>query len=91
MVQKQPTLDAGNLNDTEMKVYPIPTKGLINIISDEKINTVEVYDLTGRIIQKQLYNSPSKESKININSPKGIYYLKIKTDKGDSIKKIIKE
>ena len=91
MVQKQPTLDAGNLNDTEMKVYPIPTKGLINIISDEKINTVEVYDLTGRIIQKQLYNLPSKESKININSPKGIYYLKIKTNKGVSIKKIIKE
>jgi len=91
MVQKQPTLDAGNLNDTEMKVYPIPTKGLINIISNEKINAVEVYDLTGRIMQKQLYNLPSKESRLNINSPKGIYYLKIKTNKGVSIKKIIKE
>jgi len=91
MVQKQPTLDIDNFKDSDIKVYPIPSKGLINIISDEKINTIEVYDSAGRIVQKQMHSSPSKESKININSPKGIYYLKIKTNSRISVKKIIKE
>jgi len=91
MTQKQPTLDIDNFKDSDIKVYPIPSKGLINIISDEKINTIEVYDSAGRIVQKQMHSSPSKESKININSPKGIYYLKIKTNSRISVKKIIKE
>lgn len=91
MVQKEPTLDVENSKNLEVQVYPIPTKGLINIISDEKINAVEVYDATGRIIQKQIHSAASKESKVNISASKGIYYLKIKTNKGDSIKKIIKE
>ena len=91
MVQKQPTLDVDNIKAADIKVYPIPSKGLINIISDEKINTIEVYDSAGRIVQKQMHSSPSKESKININSPKGIYYLKIKTNSRISVKKIIKE
>ena len=91
MVQKQPTLDVDHLKDSDIKVYPIPSKGLINIISDEKVNTIEVYDSAGRIVQKQTHSSPSKESKININSSKGIYYLKIKTNSRISVKKIIKE
>ncbi|UQB67672.1 T9SS type A sorting domain-containing protein [Epilithonimonas zeae] len=91
MVQKEPTLDVENSKNLEVQVYPIPTKGLINIISDEKINAVEVYDAAGRIIQKQIHSAASKESKVNISASKGIYYLKIKTNKGDSIKKIIKE
>lgn len=91
MVQKQPTLDIDNFKNSDIKVYPIPSKGLINIISDEKIKTIEVYDSAGRIVQKQMHSSPSKESKININSPKGIYYLKIKTNSRISVKKIIKE
>jgi len=91
MVQKEPTLNVENSKNLEVQVYPIPTKGLINIISDEKINAVEVYDAAGRIIQKQIHSAASKESKVNINASKGIYYLKIKTNKGDSIKKIIKE
>jgi len=91
LVFKSPTLDVDNSKSSEIKIYPIPTKGLINIISQEKINTVEVYDSAGRIIQKQIYSMPSKESKININVPKGIYYLKIKTSRETSFKKIIKE
>lgn len=90
LVYKSPTLDAQNSKDSEITIYPIPTKGLINIISQEKINTIEVYDVAGRIIQKQIYTLPSKELKININAPKGIYYLKIKTSKKTSLKKIIK-
>ncbi|WP_170144184.1 DUF7619 domain-containing protein [Epilithonimonas arachidiradicis] len=91
LTQKQPTLGDQDSENPGMQVYPIPTKGLINVISDEKMNAVEVYDVAGRIVQKQMDSSPSKEFKLNINVPKGIYYLKIKTGKGTSVKKIIKE
>jgi hypothetical protein len=32
------------------KIYPIPSKNLIYINSNEKINKIEIYDLMGRII-----------------------------------------
>lgn len=91
MVYQSPTLGVQNSKDSEIKIYPIPTTGLINMMSDEKINAIEIYDAAGRIIQKQIYNLPSKELKININAPRGTYYVKIKTSKDTTLQKIIKE
>ena len=52
-----------------------------------KIKTVELYDEIGRKV-KNLSNS----NVINLeNLNKGIYYLKIQTEKSSSVEKIIKE
>ncbi len=91
LVQKQATLDAADLSTTDIRIYPVPTKGIVNIKSNEKLNSVEVYDGAGRIIQKHILSSPVKDSRINITSVKGIYYLKIRTDKGTYTRKVIKE
>ena len=52
-----------------------------------KIKTIELYDEIGRKVKNL-----SKSNIINLeNLNKGIYYLKIQTEKSSSVEKIIKE
>lgn len=72
-----------------VNIYPNPTKGDVNINSDSKIRSVEIYDLQGRIIQKQNMNSEKAIISIH-NNASGMYIFKIKTEKEAVIKKVIK-
>lgn len=75
---------------TSVNVYPNPTKGDVNINADSKINSIEIYDAQGRIIQKQIgINSQNTKVSIHSNSA-GMYILKIITEKETITKKIIK-
>lgn len=76
-------------NDDAVRIYPIPVKREMVIEAFSTIHSIELYDAQGRIIQKQINNS--KNVKMNIESnPSGVYYLKINTEKGSWIKKILK-
>lgn len=86
-----PTLGNQDLKSNEVSVYPIPTKGEINVMARENIKSIELYDSAGRILQNQILSLPSKSIKFNINASKGIYYLKIKTENNVMTRKIIKE
>jgi len=72
-----------SLNDA-ISIFPNPTAGQISIDTDLKIESVEIYDLAGRFIQKEKTNSFELE-----NRSSGIYFLKIKTKKGIAVKRII--
>lgn len=75
---------------TSVNVYPNPTKGDVNINADSKINSIEIYDAQGRIIQKQM-GINSQNTKVSIHSNvSGMYILKIITEKETLMKKIIK-
>jgi len=65
-------------------VFPNPTTGNLNIETDLKIESVEVFDATGRLLQKE--KSSSFELK---KRDAGIYILKIKTNEGVGIKRIL--
>ncbi|MCI3937613.1 T9SS type A sorting domain-containing protein [Chryseobacterium aahli] len=76
--------------DKVVSIYPNPTKGDINIDSESKIKSVEIYDAQGRIIQKQI-GINSKSAKITIkNNTSGVYLFRINTEKETFTKKIIK-
>ncbi len=66
----------------ELSIFPNPSAGIINITSDLKINQINVYSADG----KYLLTSESKKIDIAI---KGIYFLKILTDNGTTIRKVI--
>ncbi|WP_207764251.1 T9SS type A sorting domain-containing protein [Hanstruepera neustonica] len=78
-----------SVNDYEInniKLYPNPTTDYIKIQSNFDINSVEVYSLHG---QKVLH--VEKQKTINISLlPEGIYFLKVKTNKGEITKKVVK-
>lgn len=76
--------------DQSVNLYPNPTKGDVNIDADSKIQSVEVFDAMGRIIQKHI-GINSQNAKISVHSNiNGVYYFKVNTDKGTLLKKVIK-
>jgi hypothetical protein len=76
-----------NIKKSTINIYPNPVKSILNIKTDDKIKTIELYDEIGRKVKNL-----SKSNVINLeNLSKGIYYLKIQTEKSSSVEKIIKE
>ena len=73
-----------NKNATELKIFPNPTNGMLNIKKTANPNRIEIYDLNGA----KVFNSDFKEQ-LNLSFlSKGIYFLK--TDL-NQIAKIIKD
>ncbi len=65
------------------KLYPNPTSHILNIQAKEIIQSIEVIDIWGRIIEKQ--NNPVSSQFMAIPTSQfttGTYWLRIKTNKG---------
>lgn len=71
-------------------VYPNPARDMVSIESASTIKSMELFDVQGRRICTRLINDT--KSSLNIAAySKGIYILKIATENGNKIQKIIKE
>ena len=80
------TLATAEIVKREVKIYPNPAKDIITIASDKPVQSVEIYDILGRLIKSETKNT------VNIsNFTKGTYLVKIKADGQEIIEKIIKE
>jgi len=85
------TLSIDNSLVSSIAVYPNPVQNFITIsnVSDALINRIEITDLNGRLVKSEF--SPS-DSKINVTDLQtGMYLMKIISDKGFVVKKIIKK
>ena len=77
-----------NQIETSIKLYPNPVKNQFNIelLNDMAINSVEVFDISG----KQLLEfKASEDYNINKLTP-GVYFVKVTTSRGEVHKKLIK-
>jgi hypothetical protein len=71
-------------NDT-FRIYPNPTGNVLNF---SLATPFEMIDLQGRILLK----SEKAVKSVNITDlPSGVYFVKLKTEKGEVIKKVLKE
>ena len=76
--------------DKSVGIYPNPAKDIINIKANSSIKSIDIYDVQGRIIQSKL--TDEENSTIDVSSfTNGIYFLKIKTEMGEKVEKMIKE
>ena len=76
--------------ETACKVYPNPANDRLYIEAGTEINEVVVYDIYGR---RQVTETPSRQGNVAIdveNLKAGIYFVKINTEKGNIVKRIIK-
>jgi len=78
------------INSGSLKVYPNPTTGLLNISSDENLQSFCLYDLQGRLLQNSALESTIHALDISVY-PSGIYLLEIKTNVGMKVEKIVKK
>jgi len=84
-------LNAEQFNrDTSIKLEPNPTRDFIKIRSKNTLQSVQLFDVNGRILQTAIENK--KETTIDLSAvTKGIYFVKITSDKGSKIEKLVKE
>jgi Leucine-rich repeat (LRR) protein len=85
------TLSNGNFEiDDSISVYPNPTKSNININCQNTIKTIQLYDVQGRLLETKLVDDLQTSIDISEKS-KGIYFLKITSDNGSKVVKVVKE
>lgn len=73
------------LENSNIKVYPNPTKSIINFESEDEILEVKMVDIAGKSISVKLINNS-----VDLSSFKnGTYFMHVTTDKGTSTLKIV--
>jgi endoglucanase len=76
-------------NDTTI-IAPNPTGGLLRIENLEQINTIEISDASGRIfLEKNVKGQKTVELDLS-NKTEGMYFLKLKGDKKEIVRKVMK-
>lgn len=68
----------------QLRLYPNPTKGALNIIAQKEIEAVKVYNLKGQIVQS--FSTQQKELEIVLPQEEGIYIVEVLIN-GETIRK----
>jgi len=87
-------LSKENFELKNISVYPNPSNGIFNIsLGDIEPTSIEVYDLTGKIIvsKKEVLISNFETSIDLSKASQGIYFVKINTNNQNVVKRIIKK
>jgi hypothetical protein len=75
-------------NNNLARVYPNPATTTLTIDGFSNASTAEVYDLSGKLLLSKQLNA----NQFDISSlAKGLYFIKLSTDKGSMVKKFVKE
>jgi len=91
----RPFRDVGIDENIEQKlqIYPNPTSGEIQVTSYElQVTSIEVYDVMGRKALTSPVSFPSPETTLSLSHlPTGVYFLKIQTENGVVVRKVVKQ
>ncbi len=80
-----------NITDSHFSIYPNPTTGLVIIKNEEcRMNNVSVFDIYGKEVLETEVGSQKTEIDLS-KEAKGIYIIKVTTNKGVVVEKIILE
>jgi len=83
-----------NLHAGDIRIFPNPTTGefKVQVFKSSKVQGIEIFDIYGRILSSHHLINTSSHHKIDISHLQpGIYFIKITTETGQVVKKIIKQ
>ncbi|MBQ6047057.1 MAG: C10 family peptidase [Bacteroidales bacterium] len=74
----------------EVTVYPNPAREWVEVRSDgSEVLGVTVYDMRGQVVHKE--EATRRHGRVNIGAlPNGVYMMRVETDRGTAIKKVVK-
>ena len=75
----------------EIRVYPNPVKNELHIQCGDTILSVSISNYTGQTIYQKVNAKVKKLTIFSIKYPSGIYLVKINTQKGSIVKKVVVE
>jgi len=81
--------NVSNIDEDEFKIYPNPVSDIVNIEGATSVNKVDITDLSGKttISVKEFSGTQLDVSGLQ----RGVYLMKITTDKGLKVVKLVKE
>jgi hypothetical protein len=87
-----PEVKIAEIQHDDIIVYPNPTTGQLRITNYElRVESIGVFDIYGRNVGAYR-NTPNEEIVINISHlSAGLYFIKIITEQGEVVKKILKQ
>jgi len=76
-----------------VKIYPNPTTGELKIENGElRIKSVEIFDVMGKLQKSRKAEEQKVDWNLDIsNFPAGVYFVRVQTESGEVVKKILKE
>ena len=82
-----------NYTTPALVIYPNPTNRELRITSEKsQVTSIEIFDVSGRKLPMSTVSFKSLETLIDISHlTSGLYFLKINTEAGEVIKKVLKE
>lgn len=82
------------IESSALKIYPNPSKHsfTISFNSKYKVISISILNILNQTVYKKQIESVSEEEQLDIsNMPPGTYLLRVQTNKGDILKKILKQ
>ncbi|MBO7133514.1 MAG: T9SS type A sorting domain-containing protein [Bacteroidales bacterium] len=75
---------------SEMSIYPNPTSGMLNITSNEEIDSVEIFNSIGNTVVSSKVAGNSSAIDMS-NLPNGMYFVRVSTANGIETVKVVLE
>jgi hypothetical protein len=76
----------------ELSIYPNPAQNFVNIdvVSEQEMNQIQLFDMTGRLIQKvRNIDATKHQLRFNADLPAGMYILRIEGKDFSEMKQIV--
>lgn len=71
------------VQDIHTEIYPNPNSGIFSIVSEEKLEQIEIYNLQGEKVFEKHFSTPVKQEELESSLNTGVYVLQIKTEAGN--------
>ena len=74
-----------------ISIYPNPVDDILSIETETQIDEIAIYDIYGRQALSQRVNKSTSQQVVDVaNLKAGVYFIKIKTDKENIVKRFVK-
>ncbi|MBL7815407.1 MAG: T9SS type A sorting domain-containing protein [Saprospiraceae bacterium] len=86
--------EVNNALSASISISPNPTKGDFNIQLkdlDATVNSITIFDNMGRLMQTMTQVKGMETITVSANYPTGLYFVRLNTDKGIAVKKVVIE
>lgn len=79
-----------HFTDQIVTFYPNPTGGAVEIKSDAEIKSIQLFDVQGRILRSVTVNAMMEVLDLSAQAS-GVYFVKVTTDKGVKVERVLKK
>ena len=78
-------------NELNCNIYPNPASDILTIATEANVEEIAIYDIYGRAVRQQVNETTGQQVVDVADLENGIYFINIKTDKGNIVKRFIKK